>query len=141
MATYQAIVNEIRQASMACLENNGRFIHGRIVDASRVYEGKYPLIVLYPFIIRKGESEDNEIFDSTQLFMGFWMQDAPDTTEEQREAIIAEMDILSEVFLDSLRDSSTVRLSAVDKEPQYQFYQATLSGFALRFNITTLTPC
>lgn len=141
MATYQRIVDEIRNASTVALDNVGRFMHGRIVDASRVYDGEYPLIVLYPFTIRKADGEDNDAFDSTQLLLGFWKQDAPDTNELQREAIIAEMDTLSETFLDQLRDSSIIQISNIDKEPQYQFYQGTLSGFAVRFSINVLQTC
>lgn len=138
--SYQKIVDTIRNSSVA---NNptGRFINGRIVDASRIFDGAYPLIVLYPFTIRKGFGEANDAFDSTQILLGFWRQDQPDSTEELREQYIAEMDVLSDLILNDLFQVTDIRITSVDKEPQYQFYQGTLSGFAVRFNLSVLQEC
>lgn len=138
MATYQAIVDQIRTAANTALGGTGRFMHGRIVDASREANGEYPFIVLYPFTIRQGDG-DNDSIDSTTILLGFWQQDGPDTTEVQREAIIAAMDTLSDLVLEDLRDE--MQISQVDKEPQYQFYQGTLSGFAVRFSLQIMQSC
>ena len=140
MPTYQKIVDSIRDASVAA-NPTGRFMHGRVIDASRDANGVYPFIVLYPFTIRKGQGEVNDSFDSTQILLGFWRQDSPESTELDREGFIADMDELSESVLELLYDVHGLRIIQVDKEPQYQFYQGTVSGFAVRFNLSVLQPC
>lgn len=142
--TYQITVDSIRTAALAALgldgEGNqfGRFVHGRIIDASQAYDGKYPLIVLYPFQIR--QSVDPDFLDGSDLLVAFWKQDSAVSTPEDREAIISQMDTLSDLFLSNLTDNKYVRFSGVIKEPQYQFYSGTLSGFALRMTYTNFDP-
>jgi hypothetical protein len=137
MANYQNIVNACR----AAVPNGERFIHGRLIDFSQGYTGSYPLITLLPFTVTDARSTPDAIFDSAPVVVGFWKQDRPDTTAEEREAVIAEMDALSDAFLDSLLESPTVKLTSIQKEPQYQMFQATLSGFAISFTIQLIQPC
>jgi hypothetical protein len=137
MANYQNIVNACR----AAVPNGERFIHGRLIDFSQGYTGSYPLITLLPFTVTDARSTPDAVFDSASIVVGFWKQDRPDTTAEEREAVIAEMDALSDAFLDNLLESPTVKLSAIQKEPQYQMFQATLSGFAISFTIQLIQPC
>jgi len=142
--TYQITVDSIRNAALAALGLDvddvqlGRFIHGRIIDASQAYDGKYPLIVLYPFQVRQGV--DPDFLDNSDLLIGFWMQDSVQSTPEDREAIIAQMDDLSDIFLKELANDKYVRYSGVIKEPQYQFYSGTLSGFAIRLTYNNFNP-
>jgi hypothetical protein len=137
MANYQNIVNACR----AAVPNSERFIHGRLIDFTQGYTGSYPLITLLPFTVTDARSTPDAVFDSAAIVVGFWKQDRPDTTAVEREAIIAEMDALSDAFLDNLLESPTVKLSAIQKEPQYQMFQATLSGFAISFTIQLIQPC
>jgi hypothetical protein len=137
MANYQNIVNACR----AAVPNGERFIHGRLIDFSQGYTGSYPLITLLPFTVTDARSTPDAIFDSAPIVVGFWKQDRPDTTAEEREAVIAEMDALSDAFLDNLLESPTVKLTSIQKEPQYQMFQATLSGFAISFTIQLIQPC
>lgn len=137
MANYQNIVNACR----AAVPDGERFIHGRLIDFTQGYTGSYPLITLLPFTVTDARSTPDAVFDSAAIVVGFWKQDRPDTTAEEREAIIAEMDALSDAFLDNLLESPTVKLSAIQKEPQYQMFQATLSGFAISFTIQLIQPC
>jgi hypothetical protein len=137
MANYQNIVNACR----AAVPNGERFIHGRLIDFTQGYTGSYPLITLLPFTVTDARSTPDAVFDSAAIVVGFWKQDRPDTTAEEREAIIAEMDALSDEFLNNLLEGSTVKLSAIQKEPQYQMFQATLSGFAISFTIQLIQPC
>lgn len=137
MANYQNIVAACRSACPA----NSRFIHGRFADFSQSYTGLYPLITLLPFTITDARSTPDGVFDSAQIVVGFWQQDRPDTTPEEREALIAEMDALSDQFINNLLDSPAVKLSSIQKEPQYQMFQATLSGFAVSFTINLVSPC
>lgn len=137
MANYQNIVNACR----AAIPNGERFIHGRLIDFTQGYTGTYPLITLLPFTVNDARSTPDAIFDSATLLIGFWKQDRPDTTAEEREALIAEMDLLSDAFLNNLLESNTTKLTAIQKEPQYQMFQATLSGFAVSLTIQLLAPC
>jgi len=118
-----------------------RFIHGRLIDFTQGYSGTYPLITLLPFTVTDARSTPDAIFDSASIVVGFWKQDRPDTTAEEREAIIAEMDALSDSFLNAILESDTTKLTNIQKEPQYQMFQATLSGFAVSFTIQLIAPC
>ena len=137
MANYQNVVDKCR----AAVPSAERFIHGRIVDFSQDYSGTYPLITLLPFTINDARSMPDNTFDSAAVVVGFWKQDRPDTTPAEREAIIAEMDTLSDLFLNNILLSKTTKLTEIRKEPQYQMFQGTLSGFAISFNISLLAPC
>lgn len=137
MASYQNIVDACR----AAVPIGARFIHGRLMDFSNSYTGEYPLITLLPFTTTDGRGTSDDRFDSTPLVVGFWKEDRPDTTPEEREAIIAEMDLLSDTYLDSLLGLSDIQLVSILKEPQYQMFQGTLSGFAVSFTLNILRPC
>jgi len=137
MANYQNIVDVCRAAT----PNSMRFIHGRLVDFSQGYSGTYPLVTLLPFTVSDARGAPDGVFDSANIVVGFWKEDRPDTTPEKREAIIAEMDLLSDIFLDSLLVPSTTKLTSILKEPQYQMFQGTLSGFATSFTINLVSPC
>jgi len=137
MANYQNIVNACRAAT----PTGKRFIHGRLIDFSQSYSGAYPLITLLPFTITDARGTSENRFDSTPLLIGFWKEDRPDTTPEEREALIVEMDELSDTFLNSLLQRTDLQITSILKEPQYQMYQGTLSGFAVSFNLNILAPC
>ena len=137
MANYQNVVNKCRAATPAGI----RFIHGRLVDFTHGYTGTFPLVTLLPFTINDARSTPDNIFDSANLVLGFWKPDRPDTTPEEREALIAEMDLLSDEFLETILDSSSTKLTNIQKEPQYQMFQATLSGHAISFTISLISPC
>lgn len=137
MANYQNIVNACR----AAVPGEERFIHGRLIDFTQGYTGTYPLITLLPFTVNDARSTPDAIFDSAALLIGFWKEDRPDTTPEEREAIIAAMDLLSDAFINNLLDSSVTKLTAIQKEPQYQMFQGMLSGFAVSLTIQLIAPC
>lgn len=137
MATYNSIVTAIL-ASAATVNPSGRNTDGRKIDISQSYDGAYPLINLYPFITQLDNGGDN---DSSGILLGFWMQDTPETTPEQRRALIAQMDDLSDSFLEDLEDSFMGQVNDLKKEPQYQFYSGTLSGYAVSFKLITKASC
>lgn len=118
-----------------------RFIHGRLMDFSNSYTGAYPLATLLPFTVTDARSTADETWDRARLIVGFWDQDRPDTTPEEREAIIDAMDQLSDLFIDALQDSPGRRIGEILKEPQYQMFQGTLSGYAVSFTIELINPC
>lgn len=136
--SYQSTVNAIRTAAIAALDGAGRFDHGRHVDISQKFDGEYPFIFLYPVTVNAPDSPG--FIDRSNLMIGFWMQDRPDTSTTERESIIAQMDALSNSFLAAL-DGDKVRMSGIRKEPQYQMYQGTLSGFAVQLTFENFDPC
>jgi len=137
MANYQNIVDLCRES----IPRDIRFIHGRLIDFTQGYTGTYPLVTLLPFTINDARSTPDGVFDNANLVVGFWKEDRPDTTAEEREALIAEMDILSDLFISNILESNSTKLTNIQKEPQYQMFQATLSGYAIAFNISLVSPC
>ena len=136
--SYQSTVNEMRTAAEA-VNPNGRFDHGRKLDLSEKHEGKYPFIFLYPLNVTPGV--DPNFVDTSTVLIGFWQQDSPDSKTVDRESLIAQMDALSTSFIAQLLLNKKVRITNLSKEPQYQMYQSTVSGMAIRFNYQNFTPC
>jgi hypothetical protein len=135
--SYQSTVDVLRTAANAV--NTGRFIHGRKMDASHAYTGMYPLIFLYPFNTRS--AVDPDIWDTHDLLIGFFMEDKPDSSPEEREAIVSEMDDLCTAFIEALEKAEGVKITNVIREPMYQIYSGDISGYAVRFNLQNFTPC
>jgi hypothetical protein len=138
MANFVNIVDLCRDAVPA---GAARFIHGRLQDFTNDYSGSYPLVTLLPFTIQDHRGTPDAVFDFATIVVGFWQEDRPDTTPSEREGLIDQMDILSDQFLDSLQDERGVRLTGIQKEPQYQMFQGTLSGMAVQFRIDLVAPC
>lgn len=156
--SYQGTVDSIRTAANAALAGfidydvddyqgsdyqttapTGRFDHGRHVDISQKFDGAYPFIFLYPVTVRRPDSPD--FIDRSDILLGFWIQDRPDTSTLEREVIIAQMDSLSDAFLNKLYENDKIRVTGVRKEPQYQMYQSTVSGFAVQFTLENYDAC
>lgn len=135
--SYLQTVAEIRAAASAV--NGNRFDHGRRVDFSQNFNKGFPYIWLYPFQV--ADPVGDAFLDTSTLLMGFWMADRPDTSVEEREQIIGQMDLLCTAFLNQLRLNKLVSATAVTREPQYQMHQSTVSGFAVRFTYQNFAPC
>ncbi len=137
MATYSSIVTAIK-TSAESVNADGRFLDGRKIDVSQSYDGSYPLINLYPFTTSRDNGGDN---DTSGILLGFWMQDSTETTPEQRRALIAAMDVLADAFCEDLEDTFSGQINDLKKEPQYQSYSGTLSGYAVSFKLLTKAAC
>jgi hypothetical protein len=138
MGNYLNIVNLIEEAADA-VNPDGRFIDGRLVDFSQSFTGAYPLITLLPFTINDSLGEP---FDWATVTIGFWKEDRPDTSHEERRDIIGEMDELASDLVTYLLDNSdTYTVTNLTREPQYQMFQGTLSGMAVQFRIDIQSPC
>ena len=136
MGTYSIIVNAVRDAATS-VNPTGRFIHGRKVSVTQKYDGAYPIIVLYPFVTPR----DNDDNDTSSILMAFLAQDSPPANDAEEEAIISAMDDLSDAFYFELLESKTIQINSFRKEPQYQIFAGTLSGYAISFNIVTKVEC
>jgi hypothetical protein len=129
---YQSVVDYVRDAANA-INPDGLFVHGRRSDGSIEYSGAFPQIHLYPFTASLDIiNNENE---TSNIVMGFWQQDSPSSTPEEREAIIAEMDSLCRSFLHELNAVENITLSNIQVQPQYRTLSATLSGYAVTFRI------
>ena len=137
--SYQTTVDTCRTAALTVLNGTGRFDHGRHVDIAQAFDGDYPLIFLYPITIVPPDSPD--FLDRWSGLIGFWMQDRPDTSNAEREAIIAQMYNLSKLFLEELESNIQIRVTGKRGEAQYQMYQGTLSGFAYQLTIQNFDAC
>ena len=138
MAAYQTIVDLIR-ASANAVNPTGFFVHGRRSDGSLAYDEAFPQIHLYPFRTKPQDENRNLVFGD--MIMAFFEQDSPESSNEEREEKISEMDILSDSFMDNL-DLSQLEITGIDKEPLYRLQAGTLSGYAVVFRIKVFnSPC
>lgn len=137
--SYQAVVNVIRDTANA-VNPTGTFTHGRRSDASLEFDGTFPQIHLFPFV---GDvDKTNAYTESYSIQMLFCGQDAPDSSNEEREAIIAAMDVLSREFINTLFDTDGVTMSRIRTEPNYRILSGTTSGYIVSFTLQVSTsPC
>jgi hypothetical protein len=134
--TYQGTVDLIR--NLAYLVNpNGLFMHGRRSDGSLEYPKVFPQIHLYP--LRQSVDVNNGI-QTTDVLIFFWQQDSPESSNEEREAIIAQMDVLSNNFL-QLLNNELMSLSNARKTPEYRQLAGTVSGYGLNFTLSDKIGC
>lgn len=132
--TYENLVDLIRNIANS-VNPTGTFVHARRSDGSLEYDGAMPQIHLYPFTLRGTDTKE------TDLLIAFWQQDSPASSNEEREAIIQEMDVLSRTFMETLDDYETLEILGFNGEPQYRQLAGTLSGFAVRFTIRGGIDC
>lgn len=136
---YQAIVDFIRDTAEA-INEDGTFIHGRRIDGSIEYNEPFPQIHLYPFTSTIDIT--NGLTETANIVMGFWLQDAPDSSNEDREGLIASADQLCQDFIQEIVEAEEFDISGIRTEPQYQTIHGTLSGYALSFQLkTAANPC
>lgn len=134
---YQDIVNTIRNTATA-INLTGSFVHGRRSDGSLEYDKPFPQIHLMP--LRSTFDIQNDIVKHDIVIM-FWGQDSPESSNDKRELIIAQMDLLSSNFINSLNSLSNISLSNVLKTPEYRQLAGTVSGYGLSFTLTSKTYC
>lgn len=136
--SYLQTVNEMRTAANA-VNPHGTFDHGGHVDISQDFDKPLPFIYLYP--MSDVPAIDPNFVDSNTILMGFWAQDSPDSTTEEREKLIGKMDALSKAFILQLVSNKFTKLSALTREPVYKFYNGTFSGYLVRFTYQNFSPC
>lgn len=136
---YQSVVDVIR-ATANEVNSNATFTHGRMADVSLEFDKETIQIHLLPF---DGNVDlTNNYFETYQIQMLFLKQDSPDSTVEDREEIISEMDILSRDFINALYLTDGVQMSGIRTAPNYRMLSATLSGYLVQFNLNvTTSPC
>ena len=142
--TYQQIVTMLRDSANA-VNPNGFFHHGRREDFSLQYpqlafRTGYAGIGLLSPTPRTTVDKVNAIV-THECVMVFMEQDAPDSTEDDREDIIARMYVLSEQFMDYIYNNYPVAITNEVKTPDYRQFMATLSGYSMTFTISDVISC
>lgn len=113
----------------------GTFIHARKWDASvEDFEGAKPAIYLFPISTTIQDEKFN--ISTHKVIMAFCDQDAPDSTDIEREYIINDMDVLSNAFLLALNDITDGAITSVSKECFYRQFGGIFTGVYLYFTIT-----
>lgn len=137
--SYIAVVNVIRDIAEE-INPTGLFTHGRRSDFSLEFDKSFPQIHLLPFT---GDVVlDNNYSETYSIQMLFLQQDSQESSNEERESIISEMDILSRLFVNTLYNTDGVQISSIRTEPNYRQLSATTSGYYLTFRLqTTTSPC
>lgn len=133
---FKQIVDTIERVALGVADNVD-FFEGRIADTYGTGEAGRDAIHLYPFITRKTD------FGATaELSIGFWRIDSNEISLEDRRAIIASMDKLSDLFLDAFDEEGDVEfVNAPQKEPQYQSLSASYSGYFVTLTINAFQNC
>ena len=134
--SYLGAVNLIKSISET-VNPTGLFEHGRRWDASLNFGENNKQIYLYP--ITANVDLANHYFESWSIAMGFYFQDAPDSTELDRQALIAEADVMVTEFLNLLNETESIELSNSRKEPSYRQMAGTYTGYILTFTLNTTT--
>lgn len=134
--SYLGAVNLIKSISET-VNPTGLFKHGRRWDASLNFGENDKQIYLYP--ITANVDLVNHYFESWNIAMGFYFQDAPDSTELDRQALIAQADVMVTEFLNILNETEVIELSNARKEPSYRQMAGTYTGYLLSFTLNTTT--
>lgn len=137
MTSYEKIINALESIAIGLIPN-GQFVHGPLVDASVTYKGKLPLIHCLPFTTNE---DDDGVWDSATIILGFWVQDKPASTPVEKKMLIAAMASLSKQYTTMLKEYNGMSVRGIIKEPQYKHYMATLTGYAVRFTIQVVDDC
>lgn len=135
------LVDNIR----ASLQNVGvdldSFVYGRSFDSALETHIK-PTIVSFVFldpITKVGTLDDGSEVNSISI--GFIKQDAPDSSELEREALVDEMDELALTFLTNLYSSTPLfQLGQYSMAPIYRI-KNVCSGVLYTFTAIGKRPC
>lgn len=134
--SYLGVVNIIKTVSES-VNPTGIFQHGRKWDASLNFNEVDKQIYLYP--ITATVDLNNHFFESWSVTMGFYFQDAPDSTELDRQVLVEQADLMTTLFLDVLNEYETISILNVRKEPSYRQMAGTYTGYILSFTLNSTT--
>lgn len=130
---HQTAVDIIRVISEA-VNPTGQFAYLRTWDASLEFNEVDQKIFLYPI---SGQVDiTNGYFETWTCSMGFFFQDAPDSTNEQREQLITNADVLLKAFILAADTVDGVQFSIVRKRPVYRDMAGTYSGYLVDFTLS-----
>lgn len=130
--SYLGAVNIIKNISEA-INPTGIFSHSDKWKASLNFGEANKQIYLYP--ITAGVDLTNHYYESWNMVMGFYFQDAPDSTALDQQGLVAQADDMVTEFLAVLNETEGVELSNSKKEPSYRQMSGTYTGYLLSFTL------
>lgn len=134
--SYLGAVNVIKDVSES-VNPTGLFVHCRTFEASLKFSEVDKQIFLYP--ISANVDVTNHYYESWECLMGFYFQDAPDSTELEQQALIVLADEMATDFLDELNEVEGIELSGIRKEPSYRKMAGTYTGYIISFTMGATT--
>lgn len=134
--SYISAVNVIKAVAEA-VNPDGIFVHGRTWDASLEFNNLDKQIFLYPFTGTVDMT--NSYFENWNIVMGFYFQDTQDSTNEYRQDLIQNADILARLFLATIYPVEGINIESIRIEPRYRQMGGTYSGMILNFSLQTVT--
>lgn len=130
--SYTGAVNTIRAVAEA-VNPDGFFLHGRKWEASLSFNENDQQIYLYP--LSANISIANHYYESWRAVIGFYFQDAPDSTAEQMEELIKNADILARLFIATLDTVEGIDIDAIQLEPSYRNNAGTYTGVVVSLTL------
>lgn len=115
----------------------GLFSHSDKWKASLNFGDNNKQIYLYP--ITANVDLSNHYYESWSIVMGFYFQDAPDSTALEQQALIQEADEMVTLFLNAMNVYEGIDISGARKEPSYRQMAGTYTGYLLSFTLNTTT--
>jgi hypothetical protein len=140
---------ELLKECFTDLNTGGTFVRGRRPDASLIsVDADWPLVALLPFRetkdYKKGDIERN-------IIMFFLKADSPENTSEERDAIISEMNILQDSYINKLLEKTNTLTSEwysksslfgkVLATPEQMVLAGAASGYGIQFTLISKLPC
>lgn len=133
MSGYLQAVNLIRSIAEA-INTSGFFTHARNFDNSLNFDEDGAQIVLFP--LSKTIDQSNNYFEQYNCAMAFLLQDAPDSTPEQRELIINDADNLLRLFALASNGIDGYTFSTFNVRTEYRINAGTYSGLLVNFTLS-----
>lgn len=137
---YDHLVN-IVGTSATNVNPNGIFVHGRSEDfslhfsAPQIGAGNAGICLYFPY--PKITLEISNGIQMVEYLLGFFKQDSHVSTENERQQIINDMDVLANNFLIDFYNNNQVNIVTVTKYPEIRLYQGTLSGIMVNLTVKT----
>jgi hypothetical protein len=131
---YIDVINILKEIAFE-INPRGTFYHGRVSDANLYIEKKpMPQVHLYPFTIQpNGDSFAVDVIPEILIALVF--QDSPHTSDEDRNEIINEADIMQRRLRTWLNEKGLV-YSNYRAQPYFKEFNGVTSGMFVRFSLT-----
>jgi len=129
---YAEIVELIRETAKQ-VNPDGTFTHGSTLQDSLTHDSPGDWIFLPPFNTVYLPQSDN--LSTHNLTVVFARQDAHDSTPEQQESIISQMDKITRRFINLLDINEQLQINNVTLAPVYRDAMVVKSGYRATFSL------
>jgi hypothetical protein len=145
-------VRSLIQTTAMSVNPDGRFVYGRDIFQSHTYGGNTrasdadgnPLISLLPFIINWTSEGAESVYNGVDISMVFSRSADPQDTAERESAIMDEMGLLAENFMEVLDNANIPIQYAITNtrmQGENQFWLGTNTGVVVTFTLNILKAC